>query len=144
MKFLICSALLLFSLSTFAETNYGKGEYSTEPVKLSTLMKDYSQYQGKKVVTTGTVYEVCTMEGCWLKLQDGDARVRVVMKEHGFTVPKEIKGKTIKLEGVMEQKEMPAKVIQHYMKDEGKPQKEIDKVTSPQKMFQFIADGVRA
>ncbi len=143
MKFLSMTMVFLMSLPLFAEQDYGKAEYKAEVVKLATLMKEFSQYDGKTVVTEGKVYEVCTKEGCWMKLQDGTAKVRVLMKEHGFTVPKEIKGKTVKLEGVLEQKEMPPQVIKHYLKDEGKSQAEIDKVTAPQKMFQFIATGVR-
>lgn len=144
MKLLSLIVCTLMSWPVFAEQNYGKGEFKTEPVKLATLMKDFNQYGNKTVVTEGKVYEVCTQEGCWLKLQDGDAKVRVLMKKHGFTVPKEIKGKMVKIEGQIEQKEMPVQVIKHYMKDEGKPQSEIDKVTTPQKMFQFVAEGVKA
>jgi hypothetical protein len=146
-------ALLMLSSPAFAEDGkaaikpgqaYGKGVFQTAPVKLAELMKDFPKFKGQKVVTQGEVYEVCTMEGCWLKVQDGDSRVRVVMLEHGFTVPKEIKGKTVQLEGIMEQKEMPAAMIRHYMKDEGKSQKEIDAVKTPQMAFQFIATGVKA
>ncbi len=42
----------------------------------------------------------------------------------------------------MENKELPVKVVKHYLKDEGRPQAEIDKVTQPQKTFEFVANGV--
>jgi hypothetical protein len=127
-----------------ADQTYGKATYQAASIKIADLMKDFSKYKGKKVVTEGEVYEVCTMEGCWLKLQDGDAKVRVVMNNHGFTVPKDIKGKRVKIEGVMEQKIMPAAMVRHYMKDEGRSEKEISAVKEPQKAFEFIADGVKA
>ena len=64
------------------------------------------------------------------------------MKDYGFTVPKELQNKKVRVTGVMEQKELPVKVVRHYMKDEGRPDDEIKKVNAPQKVFQFVAEGI--
>ena len=82
------------------------------------------------------------MSGCWFELSEGQQVVRITMKDYGFTVPKDIINKKVKVVGVMENKELPVKVVKHYMKDEGRPQAEIDKVTQPQKTFEFVANGV--
>lgn len=138
----LCFTLgLIFSAQ--ANMTYGQGEFSTTPVKLATLVKDFDQYKDKKVVVVAQVKEVCAKEGCWMKIQDASTSVRAIMKDHGFKVPPDLKDKTVLAEGTLVQKELPVNAVKHYLKDEGKPQSEIDKVKAPQKVFQFVADAVK-
>ena len=123
-------------------TTFGKPDFKSETVKLSKAIKDFEKYKGTSFVTSGTVKKVCQMEGCWFEMADGSDTVRITMKDYGFKVPKTILNKNVKVVGVLEQKELPVKMVKHYLKDEGQPQSVIDKVTQPQKVFQFIADGV--
>jgi hypothetical protein len=134
---------LLFGCSTFAAQTFGTGEFKQAPIKLATLVKDAAQYKDKKVVVSGEVKEVCKKEGCWMKIEDQKVSLRTIMKNHGFKVPTEIENKTVLVEGTLVEKELPANAVKHYMRDEGKPEAEINKVTGPQKVFQFIADGVK-
>lgn len=140
-------SLLFCLISSVASADgkiYGKmdGKIPTPPVSLSEAIKDFSQNQGKEILVTGTVKKVCQMSGCWFELADNKQSLRITMKDYGFTVPKDILNKPAKVVGVLEQKELPAKVVRHYMKDEGKSQQEIDKVTQTQKVFEFVATGV--
>ncbi len=123
---------------------FGKGEFTQQPLKLATLINDFKQYDGKKVVVSAAVKEVCAKEGCWIKIEDQEITVRAIMKNHAFKVPTAIKDKVVLVEGTMVQKELPVNAVKHYMKDEGKSEKEINEVTQPQKVFQFVADGVKA
>jgi uncharacterized protein YdeI (BOF family) len=142
----ILMAVLLMQLTGFsavAAETFGTGDFSTPPVKLATLLQDFEQYKDKKVVISGEVKDVCKEEGCWLKIEDQKISVRTVMKNHGFKVPAAIKHKTVLVAGMLVQKELPASVVKHYLRDEGKSEAEINKVDKPQKVFQFIADAVQ-
>ena len=144
MKKLIFVIILSSTSLIFAQSKtFGKMDPTTAPnLKMTDVMKTYEKYKGQPVAMTGSVKKVCEMSGCWFEMADGKESVRITMKDYGFTVPKEILNKSVKVVGVMEQKELPVKVIKHYMKDEGRPQTEIDKVTQPQKVFEFVATGV--
>jgi uncharacterized protein YdeI (BOF family) len=138
-----------FSLAT--EKGADKGAVKTfgkmEPqnataTTLTEVTGNFEKFKEKNIVLSGTVKKVCEMSGCWFELSEGQQVVRITMKDYGFTVPKDIINKKVQVVGIMENKELPVKVVKHYMKDEGRPQAEIDKVTEPQKTFQFVANGV--
>ena len=135
--------LQMLSGQAMAAEIFGKGDFSKPPMKLETLVKDFNKYKDQKVVVTAAGTEVCKQEGCWMKIHDGGTPVRAIMKDHGFKGPTEIKDKTVLVEGTLIQKEIPANAAKHFLRDEGKPEAEIEKVKGPQKVFQFIADGVK-
>lgn len=122
---------------------YGSGDFTSPAVTLGTAIKDSDRYKGKKVVISGRLKDVCTKVGCWVKITDGENTVRAVMLDHGFTVPADVKNKVARIEGFIEQKELPASVARHYMKDEGRPSTEISKVNGPQKVYEFTAHAVQ-
>lgn len=122
---------------------YGSSDFNAPTVKLAQLLKDFETYRNQTVSVEGRVQQVCQEQGCWIKIEDQNISVRAIMKGHSFAVPKELKNKRIKITGVMEQKDLPAKVVRHYMKDEGRTNEEIQRVNSPQKVFQFVVDGVQ-
>lgn len=143
------SLLLVFAAGVvFAgETSNGKTFGTLEPkgapqVTLKEATTQFDKYKGQNISLTGNVKKVCQSSGCWFELAQNDQAVRITMKDYGFTVPKDILNKAVTVVGVMESKELPVKVVKHYLKDEGRPQSEIDKVTQPQKTFEFVANGV--
>lgn len=75
-------------------------------------------------------------------LRDGKHGVRTLFKDYGFFVPASIKGKKVRVQGVIEQKKVSAGTIRHFMKDEGKKLQDIKKVKTSQIKFQFTADAV--
>ncbi len=142
-QFLVVLACTFIGLNTWAAQIFGTGEFTQAPLKLGDVVKNFEQYKDKKVVLSTEVKEVCAKEGCWMKIEDQKTVVRVMMKNHGFKVPTDIKNKTVLVEGVLVQKELPINAVKHFLKDEGKSEAEINKVTGPQKVFQFVADGVK-
>ena len=147
MKYL--SALLVFvaNVAFAAEKTDLKTFGTMEPknateVSLPEVTANFTKYKGQNITLKGTVKKVCQSSGCWFELAQNDQAVRITMKDYGFTVPKDILNKSVTVVGVMESKELPVKVVKHYLKDEGRPQAEIDKVTQPQKTFEFVANGV--
>ncbi len=134
---------MAFATEKVAAKIYGKMEPQAAAVAtLSDVTQNFDKYKGQNLSMIGTVKKVCVMSGCWFELSQGEKTVRITMKDYGFTVPKDILNKNVKVVGVMESKILPVKMVKHYMKDEGRPQADIEKVTEPQNTFEFVANGV--
>jgi len=108
--------------------------------KLESSLKE-NKYEGK---ITGKVVEVCQAMGCWVKLQKADgSTVLVKAKEHAFTMPKDIVGKDVVVEGEASVKEVTEKMRKHYAQDAGKSKEEIAKIKGSSKEITVTANGVK-
>lgn len=95
-----------------------------------------------QVKTSGTIVDVCSKKGCWMKLDMGnDKTVRVTFKDYGFFVPLNASGEAI-INGQAYVTETSVDELKHYAEDAGKSQEEIDAITEPEFSYAFIADGV--
>lgn len=123
--------------------NFGKtisAEGATNVQNLSVDSKTAENFTGK---VTGTVVSVCQNKGCWMKLDAGNGQTMMVtFKDYGFFVPKDITGQTVVIDGVAQMKTVSVEEQQHYAKDAGKTQAEIDAITQPKTELSFVADGV--
>ncbi|MBK0383037.1 DUF4920 domain-containing protein [Pedobacter sp. SD-b] len=91
----------------------------------------------------GTVTDVCTKKGCWMKLDNGDGTTTMVtFKDYKFFMPKDIVGKKVALDGVSKQVLTSVAEQKHYLEDAGKSKEEIAKVTKPKKEIKYEAKGV--
>ncbi len=72
------------------------------------------------VQISGSVDSVCQKKGCWLVVKDGEAQARILMKDHGFTVPMDSKGKPVVVEGTIEARTFNEAQVKHLEKDAGK------------------------
>ena len=94
------------------------------------------------VTVRGVVSNVCTKEGCWIKLQSETGDMMVKMKDHSFLVPVALKGKTVVVNGTAKQKITTVEQLKHYAEDAGKPQSEIDAITEDKKEVILDATGL--
>lgn len=90
----------------------------------------------------GVVTDVCTMEGCWIKVQSAGGKIMVKMKDHKFTVPVALNGKTVVIAGAVEEKITSVEQLKHYAADAGKSKEEIAAIKEPQKEIVVDAKGV--
>ena len=147
MKSLFLS-LLPFFLVFSAEAKQAKSSFGAQistkkSLDLETVIANYKDYKGKKVVVSGKVKKVCEKKGCWMSVESGKAQVRTLFKDYGFFVPKEIMGKVVKLEGQLVQKTLKPAEVRHFMKDEGQPASAVKKIKKSKTVFQFVAEGVQ-
>ena len=122
--------------------SYGAGAVQEGSISVNELpkyLKD-NKYTGS---ITGKVVEVCQEKGCWMKIEksNGD-KMMVKFKDYGYFMPKDIMGKEVVLNSEVVEKEVSVKQLQHYAKDAGKSEEEIQKIKEPKKELQFIAKGV--
>jgi len=90
----------------------------------------------------GTITEVCSKKGCWMKLDMGnDKIVRVTFKDYGFFMPLDASGEVV-VNGKAFVNETSAADLKHYAEDAGDSPEEIAKITAPEVTLSFEADGV--
>jgi hypothetical protein len=90
----------------------------------------------------GTIAEVCSKKGCWMKLDMGGGQeVRVTFKDYGFFMPLNASGEVV-VNGKAFVSETSVDDLRHYAEDAGKTPEEIAAITQPERTFAFEADGV--
>ena len=107
-----------------------------------------THYNGMKVGDTlnakmrGTISEVCSKKGCWMKLDMGnDKVVRVTFKDYGFFMPLNATGEVV-VNGKAFVSETSVDDLKHYAEDAGKSADEIAAITLLEITYAFEADGV--
>lgn len=147
MKRIIFFTLLIISAAvTLAQkgTNFGKPVHTKKVLDVASFSKTMDTAASWTGVVTGTVKQVCKREGCWLRLDDGSAEgIMVQMKDHEFTVPKDIDGKTVYVLGTATKTTTTVKALQHYAEDAGKTKAEIEAITQPKTEIKMQATGVK-
>ena len=121
---------------------YGAGTTAENAISVNEINSklENNTYTGK---VSGKVVEVCQEKGCWMKIEKADGeKMMVKFKDYGFFMPKNIVGKDVVLDGEAKFKETSVKQQQHYAKDAGKTQEEIDKIKESKKELVFVAKGV--
>lgn len=107
-----------------------------------------THYKAMKVGDTlnsklrGTIAEVCSKKGCWMKLDMGDGQMaRVTFKDYGFFMPLNATGEVV-VNGKAFVTETSVDDLRHYAEDAGKTPEEVAAITEPEVTYAFEADGV--
>jgi len=94
---------VLITANLFAEDikKYGQEITLTEKAKISEILENPANFEGKKVLVEGTVVNVCEKRGCWIELASDKEfeTIRVKVKDGEIVFPMEAKGKTALVEG---------------------------------------------
>lgn len=152
-KLILLSLLMLGTITTQAQppkgpakpgTTYGAGTTATGAVPAAELPSLLNSDTAKMPVKVkAQVLAVCPKKGCWIRLQVNDSTTAFVkMKDYGFFVPTDIKGKTVVLEGLAYNHVTSVAELQHYAEDAKKTQAEIDAITQPKREIRFTANGI--
>ncbi len=110
--------------------------------QMATTLQAKTDDKKMEVTVQGVVVEVCTREGCWLKIKSPNGNMLVKMKDHAFLVPLAINGQEIIIHGIAEQKTTSVQMLRHYAEDAGKSADEIQKITEPKTEITIDADGL--
>jgi hypothetical protein len=71
------------------------------------------------VLVSGVIDQVCQKKGCWLVVRDGDKTARITMKDYGFVVPVDSKGKQVEVEGTLGVRTFNEAQVKHLESDRG-------------------------
>lgn len=121
-----CLSLLLMAVP-FAHADVGDApEAWGEPVPagevlaLDAALAGFDPANTAPGVYQGRIVEVCEKRGCWAKLElDGQA-ARVMPREHGFMVPRDLRGEA-KVYGVLVSKDLSEASAKYAKEHPGEP-----------------------
>ena len=121
---------------------FGQKTVENGAIDVNKLSADIKEGVETPVKVKGKVVDVCTKEGCWLKMQTSDGTIIVKMRNHGFNVPVDLNGKEIVVAGSAKKSVTSVRELQHYAEDANKTKEEIDAIKKPKTEVVLNADGI--
>ena len=141
------AALADFALAAGAPAVYGKPVPDAAALSVSKVLGLSPRLADQQIQVEGKVSGVCKREGCWVTLKDpaqaSDETLRVIFKDHAFTVPVELAGRTVVAAGVLRVSETSVERQRHLAEDAGKSAAEIAAITAPRHEATLEADGLK-
>lgn len=124
--------------------NFGEEITEDGAVNTEDLLTQLEGADSVNLKVESEILATCAMKGCWMNVAlNDDEHMRVTFKDYGFFVPKEgVEGKKVIVEGYAKRVTTDVETLQHFAKDAGKTQEEIDAITEPKDEVTFIASGV--
>lgn len=121
-----CLSLLLMAVPLAhadvgdAPEAWGEPVPAGEALALDAALAAFDPANTQPGVYQGRIVEVCEMRGCWAKLElDGHA-ARVMPREHGFMVPRDLRGEA-KVYGVLVSKDLTEAAAKYAAEHPDKP-----------------------
>ena len=114
---------------------YGAEVPAGEVVPLAQALANPAAHEGQSKVYSGRVVDVCQKKGCWVMLEDEGQGARVLLGDHDFYVPKDVRGQA-QVHGVLSRVALSPAARQHTAKEtSGAPVPTVE--------YRIIADGVQ-
>lgn len=137
-------ALLLVATTAFAGEVVTRGtaiSSESKAVPLTQVLEKPQDYTKDAIVVEGLVEAACQNKGCWMQVvpEAGKAGMRVTFKDYGFFVPKDCKGMTAKMEGVVSVKTLSKEDADHLSGEGAKLNRNADGTATE---VSFVATGV--
>jgi hypothetical protein len=108
-------------------------------IELSELINTPEDFTNKVITIETEIAEVCEKKGCFFVANAGSESARITFKDYGFFIPTDSKGKTVKLIGTFNVKELTEGEAKHYAEDAGQ---DPDTIKGPQKEYSIVATSV--
>jgi len=99
----VVSLLLVVSAISGVKKKYGKEITLKESTKISEIVAHPEKFDGKRVLITGPIVDVCKERGCWIKIGSDKEfeSIRFKVEDGVIVFPLEIKGKSASAEGIV-------------------------------------------
>lgn len=104
-------------------------------VPLARALADPASHVGQPTVFSGRVVDVCQKKGCWVMLEDEGQGARVLLGDHDFYVPKDVRG-AAQVHGVLSRVELSPDAQRHTAE-------ETSGAAVPPVEYRIVADGVQ-
>ncbi|RYY30742.1 MAG: DUF4920 domain-containing protein [Chitinophagaceae bacterium] len=151
-KMILVAVLAICSQLAFAQppkgpakvgNTYGEAIKADGAIALAELPAKLNNDEAIQTKVKARVLDVCPKKGCWISLQMPDStKAFVKMKDYGFFVPVDLKGKNIVLDAEAAMKTISVEELQHYAEDAKKSKEEIAAITKPEKELRLTAKGI--
>jgi hypothetical protein len=140
----LCVAIVLAS----APEKYGKELTLKKTTDIADILANPDDYDGKRVLVEGKVIDVCSMMGCWIKIDAGEGVDPITFKvdDRVIIFPVEAKGKTARAEGVVSVETMTQEQLIARAKHEAEENDTLDSfdpstITGPKTVVRIMGEG---
>ncbi len=108
-------------------------------LNLDAIADEPEKFSGKQVCVEGSISAVCQAKGCWMTMagHKSTSRARVTFKDYAFFVPKDVKGKKVKLLGEVKVK-MLGEAERKHLAEDGR----VDVSEIPKAELRLVASGI--
>ena len=122
---------------------FGQNFDSTGAVSVQQLVQFINNETDTFCQVKGKIAEVCNKDGCWITLENTvGSPVLVTMKNQGFTVPKDIAGRLVYVNGFASVDTINVQLLRQYAFEAGKSEAEIQAIIKPQSEVVLDATGI--
>lgn len=154
------AVMIALSVGLFSNWAFAKKEAVKTTVALDKMIQELenSNKKNMKVSVSGEISAVCQAKGCWITLKSSDLKktdtceetlkgastqseVRVMMKDHSFAVPKDLKG-TVTVVGELKKKKLSSFQLKHLLKDAGCSKEQMKKAKKSLNKYQIVATDI--
>lgn len=149
MRLIICLFMILSFVTACGKSEvkipsdkFGEGVTIEDVVSMDDILKNSSQYDGKELVVESRIKTVCQARGCWMEVESGTLPMRISFENDSFFIPKESARKKVRIQGELKIKEISEEVARNYLKDAGRSNEEVQKLSGPQKLLTMVASGL--
>ena len=144
MKKLLVFILIITTCIIAKEDKLGKEISLKNKTEISKIIKSTEKFEGKQVLVEGKILNVCQDAGCWIEIagKNKNEKIRVKVNDGEIVFPKESKGKTAVVEGVVEEVKND-ECAEHESKDAKHNEKE-DECCSKESKKKYQIKGLGA
>jgi hypothetical protein len=122
---------------------FGQSFSQNQAIRAGDLPRMLGHQDSLAVQVIGQVQEVCQVKGCWMDVRLADNTVmKVRFKDYAFFVPKNLKGKTVVLNGQAYKQTLSVADQRHYAQDAGKSAAALQAIKAPKQSITYTASGV--
>ena len=122
---------------------YGADFTLTEVMPVATLMASPEDYVGQTVLVEGEVADVCQKMGCWMVIGHQDQTMRIMMKDHSFSVAVDGAGGNCQIEGVVNKVEVDPEMVEHLESESVNVEAMPERQATGSVTYQLEASSVR-
>lgn len=105
-------------------------------VPLAQALADPAAHEGQSRIFSGRVVDVCQKKGCWVMLEDAGQGARVLLGDHDFYVPKDVRGPA-EVHGVLVRATLSPAARAHTAEETSTT------APVPEVEYRILADGVQ-
>lgn len=115
---------------------YGADVPEGEAIPVSRAVADVDAHAGAPRKFSGRITDVCQKKGCWVMLEDDGRSARVLLGDHDFYVPRDVRGPA-EVYGVLSQVALSPAARQHTAEETAAG------ADVPEVEYRILAEGVQ-
>ena len=113
---------------------FGADVPAGDAVPLSQALAEPAAHEGQPGKFAGRITDVCQKKGCWVMLEDNGRSARVLLGDHEFYVPKDVRGPA-EVQGVLSRVALSPAAREHMAKETA--------AAVPEAEYRIVATGVQ-